>query len=82
MSAMNKPNKAELAQIWATLAQNSGPDPTPCSGPRTLKYDGTWAVFSCLPNLGHKQAIVRQYESHENKYINKAELAQIWANLF
>lgn len=66
MLSNNKTNKAEPAQIWATVHFNSGPDLTPFSGPRTAWNDGTWAVCSFLPDLGHKQAIAMLHISHTN----------------
>ena len=35
----------------------SGPHLTCSSGPHTAWNDGTWAVRSCLPKVGHNQAI-------------------------
>ncbi len=57
MSAMNKPNKAELSQIWAPLIlilAQIRPISNTLLWPTYCEEYGTWAVRSCLPNLGHK----------------------------
>ncbi len=65
MSDKNKPNEAELAQIWATLILILAQIQHLVLA--HILYDGICVVHSCLPNLGHKQAIGRQHVSHENK---------------
>jgi len=42
------------------------------SGPHAAKNDGPWVAHTCLPDLGHKQAIAMPHVSQEQR--NKPEL--------
>jgi len=42
------------------------------SGPHAAWNDGTWVTHSCLPDLGHKQALAMPHVSQEQR--NKPEL--------
>jgi len=55
-----------LAQIQPTSFVGCG------SGPHAAWNDGPWVAHSCLPDLGHKQAIAMPHVSQEQR--NKPEL--------